>query len=158
MDRNAPADLLQVCPAHDSNAVGNEEWMAVFADAEQLYQVLGQVFDRLAEDPAQLDSFTQSNLVIRLRLNTPDAELLLDGRQPPLEVFYGPSPGEANLEFSMDADLLHAIWSGRESTSQAFFSGRIKSKGNLARASHMVDLFRAAERIYPEIAAAYDLA
>ncbi len=131
--------------------------MAVFTDDVQFYQVLQRVFDRLADDPEKLAPFTQSNLVIRLRFTDPEAEVLLDGRQPPMEVFYGQRPGEANLEFFMAADLLHAIWMGSESTSQAFFSGRVKSKGNLMRASHLVDLFREAERVYPEIAAEFEL-
>ena len=131
--------------------------MAVFADEQQFYTVMQRVFDTLAEEPAQLDAFTRSNLVIRLRVSEPAAEVLLDGRQPPLEVFFGPRPGDANLEVAMPADLLHALWMGDESTSQAFFGGRIKTRGNLMRATYLVDLFREAERVYPAIAAEFRL-
>jgi hypothetical protein len=131
--------------------------MAVFESEEQLYDVLQSVFERLSADPEKIAPFTHSNLVIRLLLSNPDAEVLLDGRQPPLEVFYGPRPGKANLEFSMSADLLHRIWMDEESTSAAFFSGRIKSKGSLLRASHLIDLFRHVEEIYPAIAAQHQL-
>ena len=74
-----------------------------------------------------------------------------------LEVFYGPRPGNANLEFSLPADLLHRLWMNEESTSAAFFGGRIKSKGSLLKASHLIDLFRDIEEIYPAIAAEYQL-
>jgi hypothetical protein len=131
--------------------------MAVFESDEQLYTVLQEVFDRLAARPGELDSFTHSNLVIRMNFTEPQAEVLLDGRQPPLEVFYGPRPGRANMEFTMPADLLHRIWLGQESTSQAFFSGRIKTKGNFMKAMQLVDLFRAAERVYPSVATEYKL-
>lgn len=131
--------------------------MAVFASEQQLYDVLQSVFKRLSADPEKIAPFTHSNLVIRLVLSNPTAEVLLDGRQPPLEVFYGPRPGQANLEFSMSADLLHRIWMDEESTSTAFFSGRIKSKGSLLRASHLIDLFRHIEEIYPAIAAEHQL-
>lgn len=131
--------------------------MAVFASEEQLYNVLQSVFVRLSADPEKIAPFTHSNLVIRINLSDPDAEVLLDGRQPPLEVFYGPRPGQANIEFSMSADLLHRIWMDEESTSSAFFSGRIKSKGSLLRASHLIDLFRHIEEIYPAIAAEHGL-
>jgi hypothetical protein len=57
----------------------------------------------------------------------------------------------------MPADLLHRLWMNEESTSAAFFSGRIKSKGSLLRASHFIDLFRHIEEIYPAIAAEYQL-
>lgn len=131
--------------------------MAIFASEQQLYDVLQSVFERVSAEPEKIAPFTSSNLVIRLILTGPDAQVLLDGRQPPLEVFYGPRPGQANLEFSMSADLLHRIWMNEESTSSAFFSGRIKSKGSLLRASHLIDLFRHIEEIYPTIAADYQL-
>ena len=131
--------------------------MAIFASAEELYAVLQSVFERLSAEPEKLAPFTSSNLVIRLILTDPDAEVLLDGRQPPLEVFYGPRPGQANLEFTMPADLLHRIWMDEESTSAAFFSGRIKSKGSLLRATHLIELFRHVEAIYPAIAAEHEL-
>ena len=57
--------------------------MPVYADAEQLYNVLRRVFDIVREHPDAIESFTSSNLVIRLRLTEPDAVVLLDGRQPP---------------------------------------------------------------------------
>lgn len=108
--------------------------MAVFESEAQLYTVLQGVFERLAAQPRQIAGFTHSNLVIRMNFLDPQGEVLLDGRQPPLEVFYGPRPGKANMEFTMPADLLHQIWMGEESTSQAFFSGRIKTKGNFLKA------------------------
>lgn len=131
--------------------------MAVFASDQQLYEVLQRVFEELSAEPEKVAPFTQSNLVIRLILSDPDAEVLLDGRQPPLEVFYGPTPGQANLEFSMPADLLHRIWMDEESTSAAFFGGRIKSKGSLLRATHLIELFRHIEQLYPAIAAEHKL-
>jgi hypothetical protein len=131
--------------------------MAVFDSETQLYTVLQGVFDRLAAQPHQIEGFTRSNLVIRMNFVDPVAEVLLDGRQPPLEVFYGPRPGKANMEFTMPADLLHYIWMGQESTSQAFFSGRIKTKGNFLKAMQFLDLFREAERVYPTVAAEHGL-
>lgn len=131
--------------------------MAIFQSEAQLYQVLQAVFERVAANPAQIDAFTQSNLVIRMKTTAPNAEALLDGRQPPLEVFYGERPGKANLEISLPADLLHAIWMGEESASSAFFSGRIKTQGNLMKAMPLLELFRECERVYPEIASAQRL-
>ena len=131
--------------------------MPVFQSDQHLYSILQSVFDRLAEHPQNTDAFARSNLVIRMNFLGPSAEVLLDGRQPPMEVFYGPRPGSANMEFSMEADLLHRIWLGEESTSQAFFSGQIKTKGNFMKAMKLVDLFRECERVYPDIAAKHNL-
>ena len=122
--------------------------MPVYADAEQLYAVLRRVFDTVKEDPDAIESFTSSNLVIRLRLTEPDAEVLLDGRQPPLEIFLGPRPGKADLELTMAADILHEVWSGQRKLKDLFFGGQIQTSGNVFSAMKLVDLFREAERAY----------
>lgn len=128
--------------------------MPVYSEAEQLYAVLRQVFDRVSQRPGAIESFTKSNLVIRLRLTEPEAVVLLDGRQPPLEVFFGARPGRADLELKMTADLLHEIWTSQRKLKDAFFSGQIQTDGNVFRAMKLADLFREAERAYTEIQAA----
>lgn len=132
--------------------------MAIFHSVQQLYDVLEAVFVAVAANPANIDPFTHSNLVIRIKTEAPAAEVLLDGRQPPLEVFYGERPGKANIEIVLPADLLHAIWSDQASASEAFFSGKIKTKGNLLKAMQLIDLFRECEKVYPEIARAHGVA
>ncbi len=122
--------------------------MPVYADAEQLYNVLRRVFDTVREHPDAIESFTSSNLVIRLRLTDPDAVVLLDGRQPPLEIFFGPRPGKANLELTMTADNLHEVWSGRRKLKDLLFGGEIQTSGNVFSAMKLADLFREAERAY----------
>ena len=122
--------------------------MSIYVDAEQLYNVLRRVFDKVKERPGAIETFTSSNLVIRLRLTDPDAEVLLDGRQPPLEIFFGARPGKADLELTMTADLLHEVWSGQRKLKDAFFGGQIQSSGNIFLAMKLTDLFREAERAY----------
>ncbi|MCB9114592.1 MAG: SCP2 sterol-binding domain-containing protein [Caldilinea sp.] len=131
--------------------------MAVYDSTEQFYAVMKDVFDQVMQHPDHIESFTRSNLVIRMSTTDPDAEILLDGRQPPLEVFFGERPGRANLEISLEADLLHAMWLGVESTQQAFLTGRIRTRGNLLKAMQLVELFAEAERIYPAVAQQYGL-
>lgn len=131
--------------------------MSVYQSAEQFYAVMKEVFDGVIRDPESIDAFVHSNLVVRINITDPDAEVLLDGRQPPLEVFFGPRPGRANLEITLNADLLHALWMGIESTRQAFFDGRIQTRGNLLKAMPLIDVFLAAERIYPSIAKIHGL-
>lgn len=127
--------------------------MPVYATADDLYAILEQVFIRVKEKPDHIKTFTLSNLVIRMRFSNPEAEVLLDGRQPPLEVFYGTRPGAADLELSMPADLLHQIWLGQAKLKDAFFGGQIQTKGNILRAMKLTDLFREAENAYPQVLA-----
>ncbi len=127
--------------------------MPVYATADEFYVVLKEVFARVNEKPEHIETFTSSNLVIRMRFSGPEAEILLDGRQPPLEVFFGPRPGNADLEMVMAADLLHRIWLGQAKLKEAFFGGQIQTKGNILRAMKLTDLFREAETAYPLVLA-----
>jgi hypothetical protein len=131
--------------------------MSVYQSAEQFYAIMQEVFNYVMQHPDHVTAFSHSNLVIRMNMRAPAAEILLDGRQPPLGVFFGPRPGRANLEITLDADLLHALWMGTESTHQAFLSGQIQTRGNLLKAMQLAEVFTAAERIYPTIARQYHL-
>lgn len=131
--------------------------MPFYSTADELYTVLQDVFDEVKQHPEHIATFTSSNLVIRMRFSGPEAEVLLDGRQPPLEVFYGERPGDANLELAMEADLLHRIWLGQTPLKDAFFGGQIRTKGNVLRAMKLNDLFREAEKAYPQVLERRDL-
>lgn len=125
--------------------------MAVYESDEQFYAAMQAVFAAVSQQPEHIETFTRSNLVIRMNFMNPTAEVLLDGRQPPLEVFFGPRPGDANIEVTMDAELLHRIWLGQASASQSFFSGAIQTQGNVMRALPLMDLFRVCEAVYPTV-------
>lgn len=127
--------------------------MPFYESESQLYNVLQAVFERVRQKPEHIETFTRSNLVIRFHFAEPKAQVLLDGRQPPLEVFFGDRPGRADLELTMQADDLHAIWLGHKRLRDSFFNGDIKTRGNVFRASKLTDLFREAERAYPGVLA-----
>ena len=132
--------------------------MAVYQSTEQLYAVMNDLFQEIAANPDHIDEFLHSNMVVRISFEDPSGEILLDGRQPPLEFFLGPRPGKANFEIRLPADLLHSIWMGREKLSAAFFSGKITTKGNVFKAVRKLEnLFRVAERLYPAYVEKYGL-
>jgi len=122
--------------------------MSIFQTAEELYQVVQTLFDQLAETPDKSASFSQSNFVLRICLQNPAAEILVDGRQPPLEIFCGERPGEANITLSLEADLLHQFLLGEKELQQMLFNGQIQTKGNMLRAVPVVDLLMACQNVY----------
>lgn len=125
--------------------------MHAFPTAEELYGVLKNLFNQVQRQPETVDSFAYSNLVVRVTLTEPSAQLLLDGRQPPMEVFYGPSPGQANFEITLKTDLLHQIWMGDVALLTALFNGEIATQGNLVRAQPFIELLQACGPIYKSL-------
>jgi putative sterol carrier protein len=129
----------------------------VFSDADHFYEVMRDVFEMVKREPEKLESITSSNLVLRINTLEPTAEILIDGRQPPLEVFFGERPGAANIEIEIAADLLHKMWLGKVSTRESFFSGKIKTRGNMLKMMRLTELFYECEKAYPAIVAKYGL-
>lgn len=127
--------------------------MQIFQTEEAFYQVIQSLFASLAEMPETTATFSQSNFVLRIYLVNPNAEILIDGRQPPLEVFCGKSPGEANITLTLEADLLHQLWIGEKDLRQMLFNGQIQTKGNMLRATPVIDLLMACQPVYTELCA-----
>lgn len=125
--------------------------MNAFSDQNELYGVLKSLFKEVEKQPSLVHDFVHSNLVVRVLVENPEAEILLDGRQPPLGVFFGPSPGEANFQLSVQSDLLHQIWSSQLSMMKALFSGQIQTKGNVIRAQPFLELLDSCGPIYRNI-------
>ena len=71
--------------------------MAVYQSTEQLYAVMNDLFHELAAHSDHIDEFVHSNMVVRIVFEDPEGEILLDGRQPPLEFFLGPAAGQSQF-------------------------------------------------------------
>lgn len=125
--------------------------MHAFPTVEKLYGVLENLFEQVQRQPESVHSFAHSNLVVRINVVDPSAQILLDGRQPPMEVFLGPRPGQANFELTLKADLLHQIWMGEISLVKALFDGSIETKGNIVRAQPFIDLLQACGPVYKSL-------
>lgn len=125
--------------------------MHTFRTEQELVEVLEGLFGQLQRQPRSIEPFVHSNLVVRIQLKNPTAELLLDGRQPPFQFFLGPRPGEANFEMELEADCLHQIWMGELLLASALFDGQIRTKGNILKAQSFIDLLEACKPIYRTI-------
>jgi putative sterol carrier protein len=131
--------------------------MHVFHSEHHFYDVMRDVFDQVCADPQKTHAITRSNLVMRIKTTHPDAEILVDGRQPPMEIFYGHRPGRADIEITLAGNLLHDIWLSKASSREAFFSGKIKTHGNMLKMMKLTDLFYECERVYPDVVRKYGL-
>lgn len=124
---------------------------SVYADSDAFYVAMRALFERLAADPAATAQFQRARMAIRIRSTDPQAEIYLDSRNNPVRVEFGPYAGNADLELTLPADLLHQIWLGEVRLRDAFFSGQIHTTGNVFRAMSLGDLFRQAEALYPSV-------
>ena len=125
--------------------------MSFYNDPRTLQTTLHALFQRLNDTPQAVDEFTKNRMVVSINLKNPTLYLGLDGRSKPVRISFESDGVKPNLAIYMDADLLHDIWLGRVRLRDAFFDGRIKTKGSIFKAMKLADLFRQTEKLYPVV-------
>jgi|BarGraNGADG00312_1021997.scaffolds.fasta_scaffold00271_13 hypothetical protein len=126
--------------------------MAVFKDADQVYDLLGGLFDDLTTDPVIAEKFAASGLVIRFVYTDPDSEIWLDAsKKDPnaLGVVCGPAEGlEAEVEMAMNADVAHQFWLGNVNLMVALTRKQITAKGPIPKIMKLLPVIKPAYAKY----------
>jgi hypothetical protein len=126
--------------------------MPFYSDTEQFYTCTRVLFARIGQDNSHsADGILKARLIIRMRTHDPEAEIMLDGRQPPLKSSFGPSTLRPELDIEMSADTLHLIMLGELPLGQALGRKLLKVKGPIFKTLPLADLFHQGQRYYPDI-------
>jgi len=125
--------------------------MSFYHDSETLTSILRELFARLNRTPGATEQFAKSGLNIHVHLDHPQAFIALNGRVQPIDFRFAPDGTRPDLALYLDADVLHQIWLSEIRLRDAFFSGKIKTKGSIFKAFQLSPLFRQAEALYPEL-------
>ncbi len=126
--------------------------MPFYDSSEQLYQVLKLLFSRIsAQNPEATQAVNRARLIIRFKISSPQAELLINGKRNPAEIIYGPSNTRPDIVVDITADGLHNILLGELRLRKALGSGQMKVKGPVWKSFVLEDIFHQGQTIYPEI-------
>lgn len=126
--------------------------MAVYSDTEHLLQVMRSLFARVeAEYPAAGNAVSASHMAILIRCTNPQAEVLINGRERPPAITYGPGGVRPTLTIETEADTLHEIMLGDLSLKRALAQGALKVRGPVYRITVLAELFNALQLLYPAI-------
>lgn len=109
--------------------------MAVFASAEELYDIFTPFLEQLVADPEIGPKFAAGNTSFRVTYSDPDAVFFLDAtRNPPL-VKTGPDAeaAPAEISLSMSADEGHKFWLGKQNIPVALARRKVKIDGSVTK-------------------------
>ena len=115
--------------------------MAHFKDAQEVYDVLGKLFQDLAVDEELAPKFRKANTIVRYEYREPDSTItvrLQEGQ--PGDVDFGESDMEPEVTMSMEADTAHRFWLGEVNVTEALARGQIKATGPVAKILKLVPL------------------
>lgn len=126
--------------------------MGTFKDADQVYDLLGGLFNELTTDANIAQKFAASGLVIQFSYTDPDSEIWLDAsKQDPdnLGVICGPAEGlTAEVEMSMKADVAHQFWLGNVNLMVALTRKQIVAKGPIPKIMKLLPVIKPAYEVY----------
>jgi 2-oxoisovalerate dehydrogenase E1 component len=125
--------------------------MPVFQSTEELYQVMGTLFERLKAEPTIANPLLEGELVVRFRWQKPEGEATVDLRRGPIAYTFGPSDLPADVEMIQSADVAHQFWLGRLNVAQAIATRQVIAKGSVPKALKLLPAIRPAFALYPEV-------
>ena len=127
-----------------------------YQDEAQLYGYLRELFDRVETDlPQAADSLLKAKLCIRFNVSEPDATLMINAKERPLQIEYGrANTHKPDLDVDVTGEALHQILLGNLSLTKAVGSKQLKPKGPIWKVMTLADLFYHAQKIYPDVLAA----
>ncbi len=115
--------------------------MAYFKDADELYAVLGKLFEDISLDEGLSDRFRASDTILRYEYTDPEAAITLRLRPgEPSQVDFGPTDMEPEVTMSMAADTAHLFWLGKVNVGVAMARGQITAEGPVAKILKLVPL------------------
>ena len=125
--------------------------MSVFRSTQELYAVMGALFDRLKEDPEIVARLLEGNLVVRFRWHDPEGEVTIDLRRAPITYTFGPSDLPVDVEMEQSADVAHRFWLGELQVPRAIATRQVIARGSVAKALRLLPAIRPAFAVYREV-------
>ena len=125
--------------------------MPVFDSTEQLYDVMGALFERIAATPEIADELLEGKMVVRFHWKEPDGQATIDLRRPPIVYTLGSSDLAPDVEMIQSADVAHRFWLGGLNVPQAIATRKVVSKGSVPKALKLLPAVKPAFDLYREV-------
>ncbi len=142
-----------ILPSEHTNRF-KEGFKVVFSSTAKMYEVLGELFNTLLQDPAAGPKYKEAGIVIKFTIHEPEGQIWLtnDG-----QVICGEADYKPTIEMSLSGDSCHQFWLQELKLPQALAKGLIKAKGPMPKVLNLLPMLKPAYAAYPDIAKKHDL-
>ncbi|MCU0844350.1 MAG: hypothetical protein MUC76_05420 [Spirochaetes bacterium] len=130
--------------------------MAVFANTEKMYEVLGSLFEALLKDPTAGPKFVESEIIIKFDINDPAGQIWLSNENGG-KVTCGTASLKPTIEMTLSGDTCHKFWLQQIAMPVALAKGLIRAKGPMPKVIKLLPLLKPAYAAYPDIAKKHGL-
>ena len=128
--------------------------MPVFADTNELYAVMTELWEQIKADPTMSHELLKSQLIVRFHYKEPEGYITIDGSDgKEIKITLGDCDAKPIVELTMKSDVAHNFWSGKENPAIALLNGKMMSKGPVNKALALLPVVKPAFQLYPSIVA-----
>ena len=129
--------------------------MAAYDSAEQLNNIMKEVFEAIFNDEIVGRKLKKSKLVISYNVSDPDTTIWVDTAQS--RVAFGDYERPASIQLALDGDTFHAFMSKSATIPDLVAEKKVKVIGSLAKVMKLLPLVKKAYDLYPTIAEKHNL-
>jgi alcohol dehydrogenase class IV/putative sterol carrier protein len=122
----------------------------VFSSDKMLYDVLGNFYEILKNDPKIGPSIQSTNLCIQFRYKNPDSAITIDATGKKTKIIQGDFKGTPQVTMTMTADFAHKFWHGKVNLVTALTRRQVTAKGNVPKTLKLLPVLKPAFELYPD--------
>jgi putative sterol carrier protein len=114
--------------------------VSTFKDADEVYAYIGKMFEIAVVDPTFVNATKDTDLVVLLTQNDPDARILIDF--PGQKVLCGDAAlgTKATVQLRMSSDNSNRFWQGKLNFTLAMAQRKVKLEGKRSQALKLLPL------------------
>lgn len=127
--------------------------MAIYKDADMMYEVLGGLWKQLFENPETCQKIKEAGLNIKYNLSDPAGTLWVT----PEGVLTGSQNIKPDVEMTLSGDTAHKFWLKELSLPVAMAKKLITSKGSVTKVMKLLPLTKPLQDAYPALCEKYGL-
>jgi putative sterol carrier protein len=130
--------------------IATKKMSNVFKDADMLYDILIDFYEKLKEDPQIGTSLQKTGLCIQFKYKNPDAVITIDATGEAIQLIQGEFDGKPEVTMSMNADFAHKFWHGKANLITALTRRQVVAKGNVPKTLKLLPILKPAYDLYPQ--------
>ncbi|MBU1669466.1 MAG: SCP2 sterol-binding domain-containing protein [Actinobacteria bacterium] len=129
--------------------------MAVFRDAAQAQQVLGEFWTEMLEDPEVGTKLKDTGMSALFKISDPNLLLYID--EGGILWNEDTSNKQPVVTFAMSGDVIHLFWLKKLNVAKALATRQVRTKGPIPKVMKLMPLLGPASQIYVKYCDKYDL-
>jgi|GEM_PF-1776829 len=121
--------------------------------SEQMYEIVGELFDAFLENPKMVKTARKTNIILQYNFYDPTVKITINGTVDPPTVTYGSTDLKPAVTISMQGKVAHQFLMGKANAADLFLKKKIKIApvSQAMKYIKLVPMFLGLLKRYPEV-------